>query len=58
MYESVAGNRSQSYVTTDGQSASVTWCQAAINARDQFFFLLEIFFTHLQVYADRSGRAV
>jgi hypothetical protein len=42
-------NKSQSYVTTDGQSASLSWCQATIRARDQFYFLLEIFFRHLRV---------
>jgi hypothetical protein len=40
---------SQSYITTDGQSASLCWCQATIRARDQFFFLLEIFFRQLRV---------
>jgi hypothetical protein len=41
---------SQSYLTTDGQSASLSWGQATIKARDKFFFLLEIFFRQLQVY--------
>jgi hypothetical protein len=35
-------SQSQSYLTTDGQSASLSWCQATIRAHDQFFFLLEI----------------
>jgi hypothetical protein len=34
---------------TDGQLASLSWCQATIRARDQFFFLLDIFFRQLQV---------
>jgi hypothetical protein len=38
----------QSYFTTDSQSASPSWCQAS-RTRDQFFFLLEIFFRHLRV---------
>jgi hypothetical protein len=36
--------QSQSYLTTDGQSASLPWCQVTTRARDQFFFLLEISF--------------
>jgi hypothetical protein len=36
-------SQSQSYLTTDGQSASLSWCQATIKACCQFFFLLEIF---------------
>jgi hypothetical protein len=40
---------SQSYLTTDGQSASLSWCQVNFRARDQFFFLLEIFCRQLQV---------
>jgi hypothetical protein len=32
-----------------GQSASLPWCRATIRARDQFFFLLEIFFRWLRV---------
>jgi hypothetical protein len=40
---------SQSYLTTDGQSASLCWCQATIRARDQFFFLHEIFFSQLRI---------
>jgi hypothetical protein len=27
---------------TDGQSPSLSWCQATIRARDRFFFLLDI----------------
>jgi hypothetical protein len=42
-------SQSQSYLTTDGQSASLSWFQATIRAHDQFFFLLEIFFRRLQV---------
>jgi hypothetical protein len=34
---------SQSHLTTDGQSASLSWCQATIRARDQLFFLIEFF---------------
>jgi hypothetical protein len=41
--------QSQSYLATDGQSASLSWCHATIRARDQFFFLLEIFFRELRV---------
>jgi hypothetical protein len=33
-------SRSQSYLTTDGQSASLTWCHDTIRALDQFLFLL------------------
>jgi hypothetical protein len=29
-------SQSRSYVTTDGQSASLSWCQAASGAQDQF----------------------
>jgi hypothetical protein len=45
-YQSPTNSQSQSqiYLTTDGQSASLSWCQATIRAHDQFFFLLEIFF--------------
>jgi hypothetical protein len=35
--------QSQSYLTTVGQSASLSLCQAAIRAHDQVFFLLEFF---------------
>jgi hypothetical protein len=42
-------SQSQSYLMTNGQSASLSWCQATISARDQFFFLLEISFRQLQV---------
>jgi hypothetical protein len=41
-------SQSQSYLTTDGQSASLSWCQATIRVRDQFLFLLEIFLRQLQ----------
>jgi hypothetical protein len=41
--------QSQCYLTTDNQSASLSWCQTTIRARDQFFFLLEIFFRQLRV---------
>jgi hypothetical protein len=34
---------------SDGQSASLSWCQATIGAFDQFFFFLEIFFRQLRV---------
>jgi hypothetical protein len=44
-----ATSQSQSDFTTDGQSASLSWCQATIRAHDQFFFLLEIFFRQLRV---------
>jgi hypothetical protein len=40
---------SQSYLTTDGQSASLFWCQATIRTRDQFFIILEIFFRQLRI---------
>jgi hypothetical protein len=33
-----------SYITTDGQSASLSWCQAPLRTRDQFFFLSWIIF--------------
>jgi hypothetical protein len=42
-------SQSQSYLTTDGQSASLSWCRATIRARDQFFFLLEISFRQLRL---------
>jgi hypothetical protein len=42
-------SQSQRYLTTDGQLASLSWCQAIIRARDQYFFLLEIFFRQLWV---------
>jgi hypothetical protein len=42
-------DQSQSYLTTDDQSASLSWCQATIRSHDQFFFLLEIFFRQLWV---------
>jgi hypothetical protein len=29
-------NQNQSYLTTESQSASLSWCQATIKARDQF----------------------
>jgi hypothetical protein len=29
--------QSQSYVTTDGESASLSWCQAPSGAQDQIF---------------------
>jgi hypothetical protein len=32
------------YLTTDGQSASLSWCQVTIRTRDQYCFPLEIFF--------------
>jgi hypothetical protein len=41
--------KSQSYLTTDSQWASLSWCQVPIRARDHFFFLLEIFFRQLRV---------
>jgi hypothetical protein len=34
---------SQSYLTTDSQSASLSWCHDTIRARDQFFFSLKLF---------------
>jgi hypothetical protein len=40
---------SRSYLTTDGQSANLPWCQYTIKARDQFFFLLENFLRELRV---------
>jgi hypothetical protein len=42
-------SQNQSYITTDGQSASPSWWQAPIRARDKFVFLLEIFFRPLWV---------
>jgi hypothetical protein len=41
-------HKSRSFLTTGGQSASLSCCQATIRARVQFFFLLEIFFRQLQ----------
>jgi hypothetical protein len=42
-------SQNQSYLTTDCQSASLSWCQATIKTRSQFLFLLEIFFRQLRV---------
>jgi hypothetical protein len=42
-------SQSQSYLTTDGQSANLSRCQATIRASDQIFFLFEIFFRQLRV---------
>jgi hypothetical protein len=42
-------SRESMYLTTDSQSASLSWCQATIMARDQLFFLLEIFRRQLRV---------
>jgi hypothetical protein len=42
--------QSQSYITTDSQSASLSWCQAKIRDRDQFPLLLEIPLSQLRVY--------
>jgi hypothetical protein len=42
-------SQSQRYLTTDGQSDILSWCQANIKARDQFCFLLEIFFGQFRV---------
>jgi hypothetical protein len=40
----------QSYITTDSQSASPSWgVRRPSGTRDQFFFLLEIFFRQLRV---------
>jgi hypothetical protein len=36
-------SQNQSYLTTESQSASLSWCQTTIKALDQFFFLHEIF---------------
>jgi hypothetical protein len=36
-------------LTADGRSARLFWCQTTITARDQFFFLLDIFFGWLRV---------
>jgi hypothetical protein len=33
-----------SYLTTDGQSVSLSWYQATVGARDKFCFLLEMSF--------------
>jgi hypothetical protein len=49
LYIVQSGSLSQSYLTTDGQSASLSWCQATIRARDRFFFLLGILFRQLRV---------
>jgi hypothetical protein len=42
-------SQSQSYLRTDGHSASLSWCQVTIRAGYKFFFLLEIFFRQLRV---------
>jgi hypothetical protein len=44
----VWSDQSQSRITTDSQSVSLSWCQAR-GARDQFFFLLEMFLRQLRV---------
>jgi hypothetical protein len=41
--------QSQSFLTIDSQSASLSWYQATIRAFDQFSFLLEIFLRQLRV---------
>jgi hypothetical protein len=41
--------KSQSPLTTDSYSASLSWCQTTIRARDQFSFLLEMFLKQLWV---------
>jgi hypothetical protein len=48
-YHTRSQSQSQSYLTTDGQSANLFWCQVTIKSRDQFFVLLEIFFRQLGV---------
>jgi hypothetical protein len=42
-------SQSHSHITTDSQSASLSWCQATIWTCDQFCFHLEIFFRQLQI---------
>jgi hypothetical protein len=42
-------NHSKSYVTIDGHSTSLSWCQATIRTRDQLFLPIEIFFRQLRV---------
>jgi hypothetical protein len=47
----VAWIQSQSYITTDGQSASLSWCWALIWDPRQIFPLLSLFiFRQLRVY--------
>jgi hypothetical protein len=41
---------SSSYIATDSQSASASCYQASSGIRDQFFFLLEIFFRQLRFW--------
>jgi hypothetical protein len=43
------GEKSQSYLMTDCQWASLSWCQATLWTSAQFFFLLECFLRHLRV---------
>jgi hypothetical protein len=42
-------SQSQSYLTSDSQSAGRSWCQTTIRARDQLFFLFQIFLRQLRV---------
>jgi hypothetical protein len=49
-YISLCWRRSQSYITTDSQSAIPSWCQAPIWDTRPIFFILEIFFKQLRVY--------
>jgi hypothetical protein len=42
-------NQTQSYLTTESQSVSLSWCQATIRARDKSFFVLEIFLRQLRI---------
>jgi hypothetical protein len=44
-----AQSQSQSYLTTDSQSASLSWCQATIRASYQLSFILEIILRQLKV---------
>jgi hypothetical protein len=47
--EKTDNGQSQSYITTDGQSTSLSWCQARIWDPRQIFLLFKIIFIQLQV---------
>jgi hypothetical protein len=36
-------NQSRSHITTDGQSASLSWCQTSSGAQDQTFIIVSCF---------------
>jgi hypothetical protein len=47
-YHLTSQSQSQSYVTTDGQSASLSWCQAPSWAKDQIFVTLSCGFVEVR----------